>query len=206
MTVIRSRFAPLALALIAALALAACASTRFISQWSNDQFVGRKFDKILVVGIVRDVGLRRQFEDDFVRQAQARGINAVQAYRYLPEDGVQSEARLKQAVAESGADGVVVSVVKKVDQQTQVSPGMVMPPPVGFGYYGFYSYGWGASYIPPTVYTYDVIYIETQLHSVRPEALVWTGTTRTTDPSIAANEIPPFVKLILDALTERRLV
>jgi len=35
---------------------------------------------------------------------------------------------------------------------------------------------------------------------------VWTGTTRTTDPSIAANEIPPFVKLILDALTERRLV
>jgi hypothetical protein len=191
----------------AALALAGCASTVFVSQWGNEQFAGRKPDRILVVGVVRDASLRRQYEDEFVRQAQARGVAAVQSYRYLPNDGPQSESDMKRAVAESGADAVLVSVVRSVERQTMISPGFwPPPPPFGFGWYGFYSWGWGGAYMPPQIIQYDVIFIETQLHSVKPDALMWSGTTRTTDPSTAAREIPPFVTLILNALTERRLV
>lgn len=191
---------------VTTLALAACASTSFVSQWTNDQLAGRKFERVLVVGVVKDASLRRLYEDEFVRQAQARGITAIQSYRYVPDEGVQSEAQLDKAVAEARADAVLVSVVKSADRQTTVSPGFYSPPPFAFGYYGFYSYGWGGAYVPPRVVQYDVIYVETQLHAVKPDALAWSGTTRTTDPSTAAKEIPPFVTLILNALVERKLV
>jgi hypothetical protein len=193
--------------LVVAFGVAGCAATQFVSQWGNEQFVGKRFDRILVVGVVNDASLRRQFEDDFVRQAAARGINAVQSYRYLPNDGPQPEPELDRAVRESGADAVLVSVVRGVERQFTVSPGVgPPPPPFGFGYWGFYNWGWGGAYMPPRIIQYDVVFVETQLHSVNPEALVWSGTTRTTDPSTAAREIPPFVTLILNALTERRLV
>lgn len=192
---------------LAVVILGGCAATQIISQWGNEQFVGKRFNRILVVGIVNDASLRRQFEDDFVRQAATRGIPAVQSYRYLPNDGPQPEAELDRAVKESGADAVLVSVVRAVEQQTTISPGVgPPPPPFGFGYWGFYNWGWGGAYLPPRIIQYNVIFIETQLHSVTPETLVWSGTTRTTDPSTAAREIPLFVALILNALTERRLV
>jgi hypothetical protein len=195
------------LLLAVAFGLPGCAATQFVSQWGNDQFVGKRFDRILVVGVVDDASLRRQFEDDFARQAAARGITAVQSYRYLPNDGPQAEPELDRAVREAGADAVLVSVVRGVDREIRVSPGFgPPPPPFGFGYWGFYNWGWGGAYVPPQIIQYNVIFIETQLHSVKPEALVWSGTTRTTDPPSASREIPAFVSLILDALTQRRLV
>jgi hypothetical protein len=190
-------------AALVAMALAGCASTQFVSQWGNAQFAGTRFARILVVGVVNDASLRRQFEDDFVRQAAARGITAVQSYRYLPNDGQQSEADLDRAVKESNADGLLISVVRAVNRETTVSPGVgPPPPPFGFGYWGFYNWGWGGAYMPPRIVQFDVIFVETQLHSVKPGALVWSGTTRTTDPSTAAKEIPPFVTLILGALAQ----
>jgi hypothetical protein len=195
------------LLLVVAFGLAGCAATQFVSQWGNDQFAGKRFDRILVVGVVNDASLRRQFEDDFVRQAAARGVAAVQSYRFLPNDGPQPEPELDRAVRESGADAVLVSVVRGVDREIRVSPGFgPPPPPFGFGYWGFYNWGWGGAYLPPQIIQYNVIFIETQLHSVKPETLVWSGTTRTTDPSSASREIPAFVSLILNALAERRWV
>lgn len=197
----------LVLLVLAAVALAGCAATQIVSQWGNDQFAGKRFERVMVLGVVNDASLRRQFEDDFVRQAAARGITAVQSYRYLPNDGPQAEAEVDRAVKEAGADAVLISVVRAVEQQTTVSPGFgPPPPPFGFGYWGFYNWGWGGAYMPPRIIQYNVIFVETQLHSVRPEMLVWSGTTRTTDPSTAAREIPPFVTLILDALAQRRLL
>jgi len=191
---------------IAAFALAGCAATSFVSEWADDSYAGKKLTRVLIVGVVKDASLRRQFEDEFVRQARAAGVDVVQSYRYVPEDGPVPEDRLRKAVAESGADGVVVSAVQRVDQQVQYSPGYYAGPPVGFGYYGFYRWGYAGAYVPPTAYVYMVVYVETQLHAVQPDTLLWAGTTKTIDPSAPAKEIPAFTKLILDALLAKRFV
>jgi hypothetical protein len=198
------RFAGLALA---ALVLASCAaSSSFVTQWGDPAWSGERLQKVLVVGVVKDPSLRRQFEDDFVRQASAMGVPAIPSYRYIPEDGPVPEARLAKAVAESGADGVLVSTVQAVDQRVSVSPGYYAGPPPGFGYYGFYRWGFGGAWIPPTAYVYNVVYVATQLHAVKGDRLLWAGTTQTVDPRNPAKDIPAFSKLILDALRARNLV
>jgi hypothetical protein len=192
---------------LAALLLAACAaSTSFVTQWGDDAWKGGRLQKVLVVGVVKDPSARRQFEDDFVRQAAAMGVQAVASYRFIPEDGPVPQERLDKAVAAAGADGVLVSTVQAVDQRVSVSPGYYAGPPPGFGYYGFYRWGWGGAWIPPTTYVYNVVYVATQLHAVKGDQLVWAGTTQTVDPRNPAKDIPAFSKLILDALRARNLV
>jgi hypothetical protein len=202
-----ARLAALAGLAVAALVLAGCAaSTSFVSQWGDDSWKGGKVQKVLVVGVVKDASLRRQFEDDFVRQASTAGVQAVPSYRFIAEDGPVSEAVLRKAVADSGADGVLVSAVQRVDQRVSVSPGYYAGPPIGFGYYGFYRWGYGAAYMPPTAYAYNVVYVETQFHAAKSETLLWAGTTQTIDPRNPGKDIPVFSKLILDALRARQLV
>ena len=68
------------------------------------------------------------------------------------------------------------------------------------GYYGGYGryYGYGAGmYSSPGYYTTDKNYfIETTIYSVTPDKLLWTGTTKTVNPSKidkAVNEIADVV-------------
>lgn len=188
-----------------ALAAAGCATTSLVSSWTDESWSGGKRTKLLVVGVARDASLRRLYEDEFVRRAAAAGVQAVQSYRFVPEDGPVSEERLRKAVAESGADGVLTSALVAVTQEAVVSPGFAGPPP-GFGYYGFYRWGWGGAYVPPTVRTYYVFFIETRLHDAGTNALLWAGTTRTASFDSAASHIRGFVDVILGALRAGKLV
>ncbi|MCX7893174.1 MAG: hypothetical protein N2544_12500 [Burkholderiales bacterium] len=190
---------------LAVLALAGCATTSLVASWTDESWQGGKREKLLVVGVARDATLRRVYEDEFVRRAAAAGVQAVQSYRFIPEDGPVPEERLRQAVAESGADGVLTSALLAVTQQTTVSPGFAAPP-VGFGYYGFYRWGWGSAVVAPTVQTYFVFFIDTRLHDAKSNALIWAGTTRTASFDSAAAEIRGFVDVVLGALRAKGVV
>ena len=69
------------------------------------------------------------------------------------------------------------------------------------GYYGGYGryYGYGAGmYTSPGYYTTDKNYfVETAVYSIEPDKLLWTGTTKTVNPSKlekTINEIADVVK------------
>ncbi len=190
---------------VLALATAGCATTSLVASWTDESWQGGKRQKLLVVGVARDATLRRVYEDEFVRRAAAAGVQAVQSYRFIPEDGPVAEDRLRQAVAESGADGVLTSALIAVTQQTTVSPGFAGPP-VGFGYYGFYRWGWGGAVVAPAVQTYFVFFIDTRLHDAKSNALIWAGTTRTASFDSAAAEIRGFVDVVLGALLAKGVV
>jgi hypothetical protein len=183
-----------------ALALAACATTSIVNSWYDVSYRGGAFKRIVVVGATRQAAARRTFEDIFAAKLRSTGIDAVPSYEYLKQDGDVDEPTLSAAVRASGADGLLMVRLLRVDRQTRVTTAYA--PAFYPGYYGFYS-AWIAY---PDVYQYDIATAEVNLFDVRTNTLVWGGTTETFNPRSVSREAAPFANVIIDALAERGLV
>jgi hypothetical protein len=191
--------------LVLALVASGCASTRVVHQWSNlDLSSPPRFTKFLVIGITKQPGIRRSFEDEFVTRLKAAGVDAVPGYRFIAEDGPVEEPRLREAVGQAGADATLVTRFVRVEQKYQASPYYYYPPAAGFGFYRGYAGAW-YGYYEPQIYPYDVYISETSLYDTAKNELVWSGTVETT-PTGISNDIARYVEAVIEALKDKKLL
>src|SRR5258706_5180898 len=135
-TILGSAFATLAL-------LAGCATSQLVSQQSNPDYVGKSFKSVMVVAVTADDLVRRTFEDRMVALLGKRGTKGIPAYAAVGSRGQVEETDLRQAVARSGAEGVLVTRVTRVDRSSGTVPGATVMVGVGYGgFYGYYSTVW----------------------------------------------------------------
>lgn len=195
----------------AALLLSACASTQFNAQWLNPEAGGRlPVRNVLVIGISRDTTARRVYEDTMVAQLAARGVKAQPSYRSLPDDGPAEQPAIERAVRDAGADAVLISRTISIISEVRVSPGMVMGPPGGFGwggFYGFYQGMWASAYaIPPSVYTVQNIVVDTRLFDAKDFMVLWSGSSTTTPTSSMQTTIVDFATSLVAALANAKAI
>jgi hypothetical protein len=189
----------------AALLFTACATTQIINQWSDPSYTSPSFTRIMVIGVSKQDSIRRTFEDEFVAQLKALGIDAVPSYLFVPEAGQVEESRLKQVVKQAGADAAIITRLVRVEKKAQMTPGRYGPFP-GFGFYRWYSNAWVGFYEPPRVDFYDIYISETSLYDVVNDRLVWSGVAKTTDLGNIQKEIKEYVQTVIKALSERNLL
>ena len=189
---------------LVALAVVACAATQLTNSWTSPEYKGPPLKKILVVGVSNQPALRRNFEDEFVKDLKAAGVDAVASYNFIPEGGKAEEARVNQAVKDAGADGVLITRLVRVDVNTQVTP--VYPSTMGMGYYGGYAGAYGGYYEPNMVTQTDTIVLETNLYGVDESHLLWSGTTETFAPTNLKQEMPGFAKIIMGELKKHKFI
>jgi len=195
----------------AALLLSACASTQFNAQWLNPEAGNRlPVRNVLVIGISRDTTARRVYEDTMVAQLAARGVKAQPSYRSLPDDGPAAQPAIERAVRDAGADAVLISRTVSVTNEVRISPGMVMGPPYGFGwggFYGFYHGMWASAYaIPPSVYTVQNVVVDTRLFDAKDFMVLWSGSSTTTPTSSMQTTIADFATSLVAALANAKAI
>lgn len=202
MSFIRSLLAFAALAL-----LAGCQTTSIQSAWFDSSYKGGPFRKIVVIASDGTTADSRVFEDIMVQSLQAAGVAAVPGYTTVPPDARRAEAPFAAAVAATGADGVILVRLIRVDTKTQVSTMMMPGPMVGpwGGFYGGGFYG-GGFYAVPEVTQYDVASVETNVYSVASRTLVWAATTQTVNPTTVEKEAPGFANIVIAQLRARGLL
>lgn len=189
-------------------AASGCAAKRIVSQWSNPDYANAPitFTRIMVVGAIEQDAIRRNFEDRFVAELRAAGVDALPSYRLVADPGKDIEGSVKAAVQSAGADGVLVTRLIRVEQRTDVSPGYYQPY-FGFGYYHWYNPGWyGGLSTTPSFYHYPVYHSETTLYHAAKNEIVWTGTIRTIDPENANQAIEDYVATVVSALKVNHLL
>ena len=198
--------------MFAAFWLAACASTSLVGDWQNPGYSGPPLAKILVMGVSDDGSVRRIFENQFVGQLRARGVEGIPSHRFIAKDGQVEREQVMDAVKSSGADGVLITRVARVDRETAVTPGFTRAtafPGGGYrgyhGFYGHYSSVW-ATYQPPQVYQYEVVTLETNLWSVARDEIVWSGATESFAPDNLYKNIEDIVNLVTESLVKRQLI
>ncbi len=195
------------LALCASALLAACQTTSIQSAWFDTTYRGGILQKIVVIANDGTTADSRVFEDIFTQKLSAAGVTGIPGYTTIPPAARQAEGPFSAAVAQTGAQGVLIVRLLRVDTKTQVST-VMMPGPLWGPYGGFYGgfYG-GPRWYPATDVTqYDVATVESNLYDVNTKRLLWAATTKTTNPASVAQEAPGFADLIIGQLRARGLI
>ena len=153
-------------------------------------------NKTLVVAMVKDETSRRVIEDQLSKRL---GNGAVSSYTIVSTEMLKgaSEDALKQKVTEGNFTHILLMRLADVEKETSYVPGTTTS---FYGGYGRY-YGYGAGmYSTPGYYTTDKNYfVETTVYIVNPDKLVWTGTTKTVNPS----KLEKTVNEIADVVSEK---
>jgi hypothetical protein len=182
------------LAVTAALAAAACASTSFVSTWKNPAAEPGNFQgqKVAALVMSTDQAVRFGAEDALARELTARGAVGVSAYGLIPKELIQDKEKAKEFMEKANVAGVVAMRVLGKDKEVTQSPGMYYAAPTyasfwGAGYYGF---GWAGVYSPGYVQTDTIVTVEILVYSLKQDKLVWAGQSETTNPS----KVGPFIQ------------
>jgi hypothetical protein len=189
-----------------ALLLAACQTTSIVDSWADPSYTGGPFRKILVLGVIQDAAFRHTFEDIMAAKLVQTGVQAAPAYRYLADAPQASESQIDAAIAQSGADGLLLTHLKRIDTKTRVSTMMVPGPPPFYGPYGGYYPMYSGWYAVPDVQQYDVATVETSLFQTAGKKMVWTGVTETFQPTSVAQDAPGYADVIIKALQTKGLL
>ena len=186
--------------------LSGCAAANpIVSEWRNPAYSSGGFRSVLVGGLGEDTSVRRNFEDEFVAQLRAAGVDARPSYLIASERENIDEARLKSAARSANVDAVILSRLIQVEQKTQYGPGYF--PSTSFGIFGSNVaatwYGLGGA---PTVYRYNEYVSELTLYDPRKNDVIWTATIRTTEPENVRSAIQSYVTAVMKALREQNLL
>ena len=187
------------------LTLSGCSTaTPIVSEWRNPAYASGPFKRIMVGGPSGETSVRRNFEDEFVVQLRAAGIDALASYQYISEDEGIDENKLKQAAQKARADAVLFARSVKMEQKTNYGPTF---PYLSFGVFGS-NVGASWSGLPggSGAYRYNEYTSETTLYDVAKNELVWTGTIKTTEPENAQTAIKSYVEAVMKALDAQNLL
>ena len=187
----------ISLTVAGALLLAACSSTTFDSTWKSPDaknFTGSfQGKKVLAVILAKETGTRRAGEDVLAAELTKRGAQGVPSYRALEGIDTTNEAAAKAALEKVGFVGAVTMRPVAKDKEIVSTPGMYTGGMYGGYWGGYYGHGWGGAYSAPTVQTNTIISVETLIYSLKENKLIWSGRSRTTNPS----KLDSFIKEIV---------
>ena len=206
-----------AAAVAALFLMTGCATTSMVDTWRDPNYKGKGFHNFLVVGIHRDPGVRRVFEDIFTSELRSRGLQATASYTVTPQDQAVTRELLTAAVRTTGVDAVVTTRVVNVRHETSVTPGYVESYGAGPGFYAYpyaypgrdlYSYYGTTTQViqTPTVQNYDVATLETVLFDASDSAMVWSGTSTTFETHQAVTVSKELSRLIIEHLVKAGLI
>lgn len=199
-----SLLAPLALGLLVLLGLSGCLSTQLIDEWRDPAFHGTALQKVLVVGIQRDQGRRRVWEDSMVAALARFALAAVPSYQVFP-DRAPSADQLAASATRDGFDGVIATHFVGGSTRYYWVPGYAG---VGFGWRWRYFGYWDAAYAPGYVEPEHLSDYQTDVFTVGAagDKLVWTGITRSLDLSSLRSATDEISRVLVPALQRAGLL
>jgi len=181
-----------------------------VSQQSNPDYVGKPFKSVMVVAVTSDEMVRRTYEDRMVALFGQRGLKGIPAYSLLGKRGKVEEAELRDAIARSGAEGVLVTRVTRVDRMEGYASGATITAGYGYGWGGFYGYYNGvwetATTAPQKVNGPTWTLSETRLFDAKNGALAWAGVVDTRETDNLGAALTGYVGMIFDAMVRDRVL
>jgi hypothetical protein len=196
------------LAITALSVLTGCTASQLVGQKANPDYVGKPLKSVMVVAVTANEIARRTYEDRVVALLATRGIKGIPGYSSVGKRGKVEEAELRQAITRSGAEGVMITRIIRVERsKTELSGTEVA---VGYGWGGFYSYYagvWTTVSLPAqTVIGPQWTVSETRLFDARNGALAWTGIVDTKESDDFNAALTQYIQVIFDAMVGDRVI
>jgi hypothetical protein len=196
------------LAALCLLIVSCSASTKVVNSWMDNEAAGYKINNVLVIGISRDNTSQRLFEETFVEAFNQEQISAEASYKTAGWDIKPEPPVIKEAIAKSHADTVLITRVITSETTTNVYPGSIhyAPSPYYYGMYGYYGRSYRVIHTPPVITTSKTVLLESNLYDVKSEKLIWAAQSEAVDPSITKKIFQEFVAQLMTDLRQHNLL
>jgi len=190
------------LAATTAALLAACATTKPMAEWVNESYTGQA-SHVLIIGATRRNERRREFESQFVKALQARGISATASYKILPAAQELTRESVEAAIRGKGIDAVLIT------RLAEIKSADVIRRPANYDYERDYiTYYDHALRKSSSAYDdeYRILGLETNLYDVASAELVWKMQSEAIQASRSGEVIAAQIELTIRTLEKRRLL
>ena len=200
------RLAMLAGLVLVSIWLSACSTTQIKSVWKDPSYQGYP-QKVMVIAVAREPIYRRIFEDEFVLQLKARGIDAIASYTLLPDKQQDDQEAIAKMVNQLGADTVLISRLVSKRSVRVYYPAVVSHRPHYYGKWPeYYHYGYETISSPGYTTKYEFALMETNLYDAKNDNLLWAATTETGVENLNQAMIKPYIGTILNMMVEYNLL
>ncbi|MBL0359004.1 MAG: hypothetical protein IPP72_20035 [Chitinophagaceae bacterium] len=166
-----------------------CSSTRITSSWKSDSIHNLKYNKVLVVGFVKDTdrAALEKMEQHLVGDLKDLGYNAVASMQeYGPKAfDKMEEAQVLDKLKSSGVDAVITIVLLDKEKESRYMPGSIHYSPFGYHQNRFYRYygTMNTRIYEPGYYVTDTRYFwESNFYTINTETLLYSAQTTSFDP------------------------
>jgi hypothetical protein len=188
--------------------LAACATTKIQSVWSDASYQGGPLLKVFVMGLGKDQTLKRLYEDEFVSQLKERGVQAFPSYSVIPQEKIGDESFIKEKIKELGVDASIVTrlVDTKTIKQYYPPEMYYVPPPYYRGWHGYYMNSYQYMVSPGYTATEQTVVLETNVYSTQNDQLIWSALSETFVEGSAKSLINSLVNKLVDDMAAKNLL
>lgn len=195
------------LSLICATALVGCSSTRtkVRGTWVESGVNAADLGKTLVIGMSKNEGRRRIFENAFAQELKLFNIDASPSYTVMPDDDTKmTESQLKAMLQKNGYDSVIVTRLTDQRTETSYTPGYAYTTPAWYGgFYGYYGSAWNTVYSPGYLSTEQVVTLETNIYHVKDGKLIWAAVSEVFSPEKIDDAVKSFSKAVSKELFKK---
>jgi hypothetical protein len=191
---------------MAGLLLMSCSTTQVKSVWKDPSNFSRP-QRALVIAVVKEPINRRIFEDEFVLQLKARGMDAIASYTVLPDKNQDDQESIAKMVLNLGADSILISRLVNKRSVRVYYPATVSHRPHYYGKWpDYYMHGYETINTPGYSTKYEYALMETNLYDASSDNLLWAATTETGVSSFSQKLIKPYISTILNIMVEYGLL
>ena len=190
------------LAALTAALLSACAFNKPIGEWINESYTGQA-NHVLIIGATRRNERRREFESQFVKALEARGISATASYKLLPTANDLTRESVEAAIRDKDIGAVLVT------RLADIKSADVIRRPANYDYDRDYITYYDHS-LRKSSPTYDdeyrILGLETNLYDTASGELIWKMQSEAIDASRSGEIIAAQIELTIKTLARRKLI
>lgn len=162
-----------------------CTPEGTMRTWSSDQYYDRQFKKILALGMVNNVTLRNDVENEMVFAASKYHLQVTNGMSLFPpelgkpfEDIERTKARLR----DKGFDGIITVALIDIRAERYIGPEASYEPLVYYDRFRNYYYRtYDLVYRPGYYSAISKYFIETNFYELAEGKLVWSGRSEVFD-------------------------
>lgn len=198
-----------------ALFAAACTTTQWTAEYTSPEAPGYLSNKVLVVGLSADAGVRQSFETQMVGKLEAESVRAVRSIDFFENSFTDIEQKesdmdqIEEQLLEAGFD--VILVTKVIGTQQKVSS-METIRDLSEQYNSFaddYYNNQDRFRTDPEPVSYNEYQVQTSVYCIcpdKPRELLWSGVVAQIETTKPEQGIKRHNRILMDRLAELQLL
>ena len=172
--------------------------------WITTEEYDRTFENILVMGLVNNVNLRNDVENEVVYAARKAELNAGNGMSMFPPElgkPFEDVERAKTRMREKGYDGVLTVTLIDIKAERYVAPDLQYEPLVYYDRFrNYYFRTYELVYRPGYFSEYSRYFIETNFYELKGGRLVWSGRSQVFESSELNAFLPKYSRALFKEL------